>query len=468
MTQHRMTIDGESRDSTGHFDVVNPATGEPFATAPEATAADLDDAMAGAERAFRSWKLDDDARRESLRQAAAAINEATPQIAALLTQEQGKPLNEAMFEVMGVGMWLQYYADLEVEREILQDDDAAFVEVVRRPIGVVAAIAPWNFPLLLSSWKIAPALRAGNTVVLKPSPYTPLSSLAMVEVLDRVLPPGVLNVVTGGDALGAAMTAHPTPRKVSFTGSVSAGKKVAIASAADLKRVTLELGGNDPAIVLDDADPAVVGKALFSAAFQNNGQTCIAVKRVYVPEHLHDAVVDALVAEASSAVVGDGMADGTQLGPIQNRPQFDRVSDLVAGALSSGARAAAGGAPLDRPGYFFAPTILTEAPDGTEIVDEEQFGPALPVIAYRDLDDAVERANATTYGLGASVWATDTERGEDVARRLDAGSAWVNTHAALAPNLPFGGLKWSGLGVENGPWGYKSFTDMQVLNRRKR
>ncbi|TKJ20011.1 aldehyde dehydrogenase family protein [Blastococcus sp. CCUG 61487] len=467
MTQHLMTINGESRDAAQRFDVINPATGEPFATAPEADAAILDDAMAGAQQAFRSWKLDDDARREALRLAAKALGDATPQIATLLTQEQGKPLGEAMFEVMGVGMWLQYYADLEVEREIVQDDDAAFVEVVRRPIGVVAAIAPWNFPLLLSSWKIAPALRAGNTVVLKPSPYTPLSSLAMVAVLNQALPPGVLNVVTGGDSLGAAMTAHPTPRKVSFTGSVSAGKKVAIASAADLKRVTLELGGNDPAIVLDDVDPAVVGKQLFSAAFQNNGQTCIAVKRVYVPESLHDAVVDALVAEAESVVVGDGMDEATKLGPVQNRPQFDRVAALVQGALASGAKAAAGGAALERPGYFFAPTILTDAADGTEIVDEEQFGPALPVIPYSDLDEAVERANATTYGLGASVWATDTERGEAVARQLDAGSAWVNTHAALAPNLPFGGLKWSGIGVENGPWGLKGFTDMQVVHRRK-
>lgn len=468
MTEHRMTIDGQQVASPDTFEVINPATGEPFARAPEATAAHLDDAMAGAARAFRSWKRDDDARRDALRQAAKVLGDATPQIAALLTQEQGKPLPEAMFEVMGVGLWLQYYADLEVEREILQDDDAAFVEVVRRPIGVVAAIAPWNFPLLLSSWKIAPALRAGNTVVLKPSPYTPLSSLAMVEVLNRVLPPGVLNVVTGGDTLGAAMTAHPTPRKVSFTGSISAGKKVAVASAADLKRVTLELGGNDPAIVLDDADPAVVGKQLFHAAFQNNGQTCVAVKRVYVPESLHDAVVDALVAEASSVVVGDGMDEATKLGPIQNRPQFDRVASLVEGALSAGARVAAGGAALDRPGYFFAPTILTGAADGTAIVDEEQFGPALPVLAYRDLDDAIERANASTFGLGASVWATDTDRGEDVARRLDAGSAWVNTHAALAPDLPFGGLKWSGVGVENGPWGLKGFTDVQLLNRRRK
>lgn len=467
MTQHLMTINGELRDSPDRFDVINPATGEPFATAPEATAELLDDAMAGAARAFRTWRLDDDARREALRLAAKEVNEAIPQIAALLTQEQGKPLGEAIFEVAGVGMWLQYYADLEVEREILQDDESAFVEVVRRPIGVVAAIAPWNFPLLLSSWKIAPALRAGNTVVLKPSPYTPLASLALVEVLGRVLPPGVLNIVTGGDSLGAAMTAHPTPRKVSFTGSISGGKKVAMASAADLKRVTLELGGNDPAIVLDDADPAVVGKALFNAAFTNNGQTCVAVKRVYVPERLHDAVVDALVAEASSVVVGDGMEEGTRLGPIQNRPQFDRVSGLVEAALASGATAAAGGSALDRPGYFFAPTILTDASDGTAIVDEEQFGPALPVIPYRDLDDAVERANATTFGLGASVWATDTERGESVARQLDAGSAWVNTHAALAPHLPFGGLKWSGIGVENGSWGHKSFTDIQLVHRKK-
>lgn len=462
---HLMTIDGELRESPDRFEVINPATGEPFATAPNCSRDVLDEAMRSAERAFDVWRRDAEARRDALRAAAQVLGEAATEIGPLLTTEQGKPLDQAIGEVAGAALWFQYYADLEIENEILQADDTAFVEVVRRPLGVVAAIAPWNFPLLLACWKIAPALRAGNTVIVKPSPFTPLSTLAMVKILNRVLPPGVLNAVSGGNDLGEWMTAHPTPRKVSFTGSIETGKKVAVAAGADLKRITLELGGNDPAIVLDDADPAGVAAKLFWSAFANTGQICVAVKRVYVPDQLHDEVVDALVAHASAVVVGDGADESTQLGPINNRPQFVRVSELVGEALSGGATAPTGGSRIDRPGYFFEPTILTDVAAGDRVVDEEQFGPALPVIRYGDLDDAIAAANSTTYGLGASVWTADPGRGEQVARRLDSGSAWVNTHGALAPNVPFGGLKWSGVGVENGPWGYNAFTDMQVVHR---
>jgi acyl-CoA reductase-like NAD-dependent aldehyde dehydrogenase len=342
------------------------------------------------------------------------------------------------------------------------------VEVVRRPLGVVAAITPWNFPLVLAAWKIAPALLAGNTMVLKPSPFTPLSTLKMGEILASVLPPGVLNVVSGGDELGSWMTAHPVPRKISFTGSVSTGKRVAAAAAPDLKRVTLELGGNDPAILLDDVDPATVADSVFRQAFANNGQVCSAIKRVYVPEAIYDTVVEALAEKARAAKVGDGTLADTELGPINNKPQFERVSGLVADAIAGGARAAAGGKPMDGPGYFFQPTILADVTDGVRIVDEEQFGPALPVIAYRDIDDALARANATHFGLSGSVWGADPVRAGQVAEQLECGTAWVNTHLALAPHQPFGGAKWSGIGVENGPWGYYGFTELQVVHRAKR
>jgi acyl-CoA reductase-like NAD-dependent aldehyde dehydrogenase len=463
-----MTIDGQAVPAEQTFGVINPATGEVFAQAPECTREQLDAALESAHKAQLSWKTDAAARTGALLAAADAVDAAAKELGPLLTAEQGKPVAQAIGEAKGVALWLRHFAQLDLPREVIQDDERVFAEVVRRPVGVVAAITPWNFPLSMAAWKFAPALRAGNTVVVKPSPYTPLATLRLGEVLRDALPPGVLNIVSGGDELGGWMTSHPLVRKISFTGSVATGKKVAAAAAPDLKRVTLELGGNDPAIVLDDVDTEKVAEKLFWSAFRNSGQVCIAVKRVYVPERLHDDLVDALAAKARAAKVGDGMAEGTDLGPINNKPQFERVSELVSDALSNGATAVAGGGPLDRPGYFFAPTVLTGVSDGTRIVDEEQFGPALPVIPYRDVDDALARANATTFGLGGSVWSADPDRAADVAERLETGTAWVNTHAALAPHQPFGGAKWSGIGVENGSWGLLGYTEIQVVHRSRR
>jgi acyl-CoA reductase-like NAD-dependent aldehyde dehydrogenase len=463
-----MTIDGRAVPAEQTFGVINPATGEVFAQAPECTREQLDAALESAHKAQLSWKTDATARTGALLAAADAVDAAAKELGPLLTAEQGKPVAQAIGEAKGIALWLRHFAKLDLPREVIQDDERVFAEVVRRPVGVVAAITPWNFPLSMAAWKFAPALRAGNTVVVKPSPYTPLATLRLGEVLRDALPPGVLNIVSGSDELGGWMTSHPLVRKISFTGSVATGKKVAAAAAPDLKRVTLELGGNDPAIVLDDVDTEKVAEKLFWSAFRNSGQVCIAVKRVYVPERLHDDLVDALAAKARAAKVGDGMAEGTDLGPINNKPQFERVSELVSDALSNGATAVAGGGPLDRPGYFFAPTVLTGVSDGTRIVDEEQFGPALPVIPYRDVDDALARANATTFGLGGSVWSADPDRAAGVAERLETGTAWVNTHAALAPHQPFGGAKWSGIGVENGSWGLLGYTEIQVVHRSKR
>jgi acyl-CoA reductase-like NAD-dependent aldehyde dehydrogenase len=468
VSDYTMTIGGEAVAAPGTFGVVNPATGEIAEHAPDCSREQLDQAMAAAQAALPAWRRDEEARRKALLAAADVMFARSEEIGRIITLEQGKPLKDATMEVVGAGVWTKYFAELELPREIIQDDGNALVEVVRRPMGVVAAITPWNFPLLLAIWKLAPALLAGNTMVLKPSPFTPLSSLRLGEALRDVFPPGVFNVVSGGDELGAWMTGHPVPRKISFTGSVATGKAVARSAAPDLKRVTLELGGNDPAILLDDADPATVADRLFAGAFQNNGQVCSAIKRVYVPEALYGDVVDALAAKASAAKVGDGFTDGVDFGPINNRPQYERVGELVSEALAGGARAAAGGAPIDGPGYFFQPTILADVADGARIVDEEQFGPALPVIKYRDLDEALARANGTHFGLSGSVWSSDPDRAAEVAGQLECGTAWVNTHLALAPHQPFGGFKWSGVGVENGPWGLYGFTEIQVLHRSKR
>jgi acyl-CoA reductase-like NAD-dependent aldehyde dehydrogenase len=468
VTAASMTIDGSPAPAGQTFAVINPATGRVHEQAPDCSPEQLDAAFAAASRAYRGWKTDESARRELMLAAAQAMFAAADDIGAILVAEQGKPLADARAEAIGAGAWLKYFARLEMPREVIQDDERAFTEVVRRPLGVVAAITPWNYPVMLAAWKIAPALLAGNTMVLKPSPFTPLATLRMGEILAEVLPPGVLNVVSGGDDLGRRMTAHPVPRKISFTGSVAAGRHVAAAAATDLKRITLELGGNDPAIVLDDADPAAIASRLFWGAFQNNGQVCSAIKRVYAPRRLYDDVVEALAAQARSAKVGDGRQEGVQLGPVNNKPQFDRVSELVADALASGGKAVTGGAPAEGDGYFYAPTIMAGLTDGSRLVDEEQFGPALPVVAYDDLDDAVERANATHFGLSGSVWGGDLQQAAAVAARLECGTAWVNTHLALAPYQPFGGAKWSGIGVENGPWGLHAFTELQVLYQARK
>jgi acyl-CoA reductase-like NAD-dependent aldehyde dehydrogenase len=332
---------------------------------------------------------------------------------------------------------------------------------------VVAAITPWNFPVATLVMKLGPALLTGNTVVAKPSPFTPLSSLALGAALRGAVPAGVLNVLGGSDEVGAWLTAHPAVRKISFTGSVPTGKKIMRAAADDLKRVTLELGGNDPAIVLPDVDPAKVAPRLFWGAFANSGQVCVAIKRLYVHEDVYRSVLSALTDLAKQVKLGSGLEPDTQLGPINNAPQFARVQELVEDARRQGGTVVAGGAPLAQPGYFYPPTIVTDVGEGVRLVDEEQFGTALPVIPYRDLDDALAQANRTHYGLGGSVWTGDASRGEAIAERLECGTAWVNQHMSLNAKTPFGGMKWSGLGRENGKWGLEEFCELQVVNTAK-
>ncbi|WP_424533551.1 aldehyde dehydrogenase family protein [Sphaerisporangium viridialbum] len=459
------TVAGRDLVTSSRFDVINPATGQVLATAPSVLPEQLDEVFGAAAAAAPKWARDEDGRRAAMRQAAALIEAHAAELAVILTSEQGKPLNDARGEIGRAASWLRYYAELEIPREIIRDDDQAFQEVVRRPMGVVAAITPWNVPVGLAMWKIAPALRAGNTIVVKPSPYTPLTTLEIGRMLREVLPPGVLNVVAGPEPLGAALVSHPVPRKVSFTGSTAVGRLVSRAAAEDLKRITLELGGNDPAIILPDIDVAKVAPALFWGSFMNNGQVCLAAKRIYAHRDVHDDLADAVAEIAVSVRVGNGLDEGTQLGPINNEPQFRRVEMLVDDATRNGATARAGGRALDRAGYFFAPTVLTGVREGVKVVDEEQFGPVMPFIPFDDDDDVVERANASEYGLTASVWSADVERAYAIADRIDSGQVSINIHGGgVLPTLPFGGHKSSGVGVENGPWGLYGFTELQVIS----
>jgi acyl-CoA reductase-like NAD-dependent aldehyde dehydrogenase len=467
MEQYGMLIDGRLVQTADRDDVINPALGAPFASCPRATQAQVDEAVGAAARAFKTWRQDEAFRRQKLQECAAAIQGRAQDIATLLSQEQGKPVSNAMAEVFGASMWISYYAGLEIEPEIIHDDAEKQIKVVRKPLGVVAAITPWNFPVILLAWKLAPAFLAGNTVVAKPSPFTPLTSLMVGEILKDILPRGVLNVLGGGGDVGAILAQHPLVRKISFTGSVATGKKIAAYAADDLKRTTLELGGNDPAIVLDDVDPAEVSDRLFWGAFQNSGQICSAIKRLYVHEKVYEPIVAALIERAKSVKVGNGLDPDTQLGPINNKMQLEKLMGMVDDAKRDGARIETGGARLDSPGYFYPPTIVTGAHAGMTLVDEEQFGTALPIIKYRDLEDALEQANRTHYGLGASVWTGNPERGESIVQEIESGTGWVNHHLDLTPATPFGGCKWSGIGYENGKWGYHEFTEIQTVNRKK-
>ncbi|MFB8206545.1 aldehyde dehydrogenase family protein [Streptomyces sp. NPDC056010] len=433
--------------------VTDPATGETFGEAPDMRPEKLDAVIGRAHRAWSGWRADAAARTHALLGAAGAVEAAGDELARLLTREQGKPLAESYAEVARTAVRLRYFADLAPRTRRINDGRPVRSEVRWRPVGPVAAIVPWNFPLQLAAAKFAPALAAGNTMVLKPSPYTPLATRLLGSVLATALPEDVLTVVTGREPLGARLASHPGIRHVTFTGSVPTGRAVAEGAASSLARVTLELGGNDAAVLLDDVDVEEIADRLFWAAFRNCGQVCMAVKRVYAPARLHAEVVEALALRAKSVAVGSGLDPDTRIGPVNNAPQLARVAELTGRALADGARAAAGGHRLDGPGHFFAPTVLTDVPPESAVVTEEQFGPVLPVLPYGSVDEAVDAANGTGFGLGGSVWGTDLDRAEAVADRLECGTAWINHHAELSLAQPFAGIKDSGVGVAGGPWG---------------
>jgi acyl-CoA reductase-like NAD-dependent aldehyde dehydrogenase len=461
---YKMLIGGALVDGARRLDVINPATGALLETCPRADEAQLDQAVAAAKAAFPAWSaLSYDARRAKLEALADAMAPRIDEFARLLTQEQGKPLPQAQQEVAGAVYGLRAFAAMRIETRIIRETSAERIVELRSPLGVIGAITPWNFPVLLLIMKVGPALITGNTIVAKPAPTTPLTALLFAELAADILPPGVLNVVVDANDLGSVLTSHPDVAKVSFTGSTATGKKVMASVASTLKRLTLELGGNDAAIVLDDADVATVAPAIFQAAMSNAGQICLATKRVYAHSSLYDQLCDELAKLAREAVVDDGLKQGTSIGPIQNKMQYEKVKGFLADAKADG-KIIAGGEALDREGYFIAPTIVRDIDDASRLVREEQFGPVLPILSYDNVDDAIARTNDTDYGLGGSVWTSDPERGFAVASQIQSGTVWVNKTLDLPFDVPFRGAKQSGMGAENGIEGLEEYTQARIVN----
>ncbi len=465
-----LSIAGKLVESTASFDVINPATGQVFATAPSATPQQLDDAIAGAKTAFKSWSaLSYEERQRYLNAYADALGAHRNELARLLTQEQGKPLKTMAYpEVDQSISYIRQIAARRLPVEIVEETDQHIVELHHTPLGVIGAITPWNFPVILALWKVAPALITGNTMVIKPSPFTPLSTLRFGQIAQSVLPPGVLSVVSGGNALGPQLTAHPDIAKISFTGSTETGKHVLRSAADTIKRVTLELGGNDAAIVLPDADYKAIIPQLFWGAVGNSGQWCVGIKRLYVHSAFHRDFVEAFVDYAKRQKLGDGLDPTVSVGPLQNKMQFDKVKTFLDDIKANGQKIVLGGdIDENRPGYFIPVTVVDNPPENARIVQEEQFGPIVPIIAYDDVDEVIARANDSPFGLGGSVWGRDTRAAVAVANRLETGMVWVNEIHTQGVDIPFGGHKQSGLGTEHGNEGRQLFTNPKTVLIRK-
>lgn len=465
-----LSIAGKLVEAKDSFDVINPATGKVFAKAPAASAEQLEAAIAAAKTAFKTWSaISYDERQVYLDRYADALQQHRDELVRLLTLEQGKPLNTmAAPEVDQAISYIRQIAARRIPVEIVEENDSHVVELHHVPLGVVGGITPWNFPVLLALWKVAPALITGNTFVLKPTPYTPLTALRFGQIAQSVLPAGVLSVVSGGDHLGPQMTNHPDIAKISFTGSTETGKHVLRSAAGTVKRVTLELGGNDAAIVLPDADYKAIIPQLFWGAFGNQGQWCVGIKRLYIHRSFHADFVAAFVDYAKTVKVGDGLDPEVGLGPVQNKMQFDKLKTFLDDIKANGQKIAFGG-DIDetQSGYFFPITVVDNPPEHSKIVQEEQFGPIIPIIVYDDIDDAVNRANASIYGLGGSVWGRDTKAAVAVANRVEAGMVWVNEIHTQGVDIPFGGHKQSGIGTEQGHEGRLLFTNPKTVLIKK-
>jgi acyl-CoA reductase-like NAD-dependent aldehyde dehydrogenase len=468
MSEYVELLDRVAAPAGAGREVTDPATGEIIALVREQTVEDLEAAIAAAKAAQPAWAALGHAKRIDLLNAAAdRIDAQAEALAQVLSREQGKPLNgpNARFEVGACSAWLRATAATVLESEVVVDDGVTKAELTYKPIGVVGAIGPWNWPLMIGIWQIAPSLRMGNTVIVKPSSFTPLSVLAMVSILNEVLPPGVLAAISGNRDVGARLAAHPDIAKVMFTGSTAAGREIIKSSANNLARLTLELGGNDAGIVLPGTDPSAIAENLFWGAFINTGQTCAALKRLYVHDSIYEEVITALKDVAARMPMGNGLDEANVLGPVQNKKQFDIVSGLVEDAKARGGRVITGGSAATELGDLFYPiTIIADLEDGDPLVDEEQFGPALPVIRYSEVEEAIASANGLDAGLGASVWSADPAQAREVAARLEAGTVWINQHGTLHPMAPFGGVKGSGYGLEFGVEGLKAVAVPQIIN----
>lgn len=467
LKKYGQLIDGQLVDGADEMPVLDPGTAERIATTPVASSEQLDMAVQAARRALPGWAaLGYDERSKILHAVAEVLAAHREELAQLTTLEQGKPIGEARDDVAWSIDFTRYFADYRLDTEILRDDASSYVELRRKPVGVVGAITPWNFPLFQAVYKLAPALIVGNTMVLKPSPTTPLATMHFAELVREVIPAGVFNVVGDGGELGPLLTSHEGIDKVSFTGSTVTGRRVMAAAGPSLKRLTLELGGNDAAIVLDDADIDKTTDGLCNWAFANAGQVCVSIKRIYAPSSLYEPLVEALAQRVSALTVGHGLDPLSQLGPVQNEAAFQKAREALQVAARDG-RVVAGGEVLDQPGYYVQPTLVRDLDENSPLVREETFAPIRSVMPYDDLDEVIDRANDTPYGLGGSVWGSDVERAIEVGARLNVGTSWINHHFQLTPDVPFGGVKQSGLGAEFGRTGIEEFTNVHVVNLKR-
>ena len=468
-TQYKNLIGGKMVEASGWLDVVNPATEQVIGQVPACGSEELDAAVAAARKAFKTWsKTSMDERRAAINAIAGAISANSEELYRLLTSEQGKPHEQAKGEIMGAAYMASAQAKLDLDDEMVQDDEKESIRTRRIPVGVVGGIVPWNFPVSMAIQKIVPAILSGCTIVLKPSPFTPLTTLKVAELIADKVPAGVVNIITGEDTLGPLITEHADIDKITFTGSTATGKKTMEGAASDLKRITLELGGNDASIVMPDADVEKVAEQLFWASFTNAGQICIAAKRVYIHEDIYEDMSKAIAEYAKGVTVGDGSQQGTGVGPIQNKKQFDRVCELIQDAKDNGYPFLTGGdVDPSGTGYFVPLTILDNPPEDARIVAEEQFGPVMPLMKFSTEEEAISRANNSDYGLAGAVWTKDEENGVKIAEQLETGTVWVNQFLKLTPHTPFAGHKQSGLGAEYGKEGLLEFTYPQVIMLKK-
>jgi betaine-aldehyde dehydrogenase len=468
---HPMFIDGtRTRGAASQaIDVMNPATEEILAQVPAGGEHEVGLAVAAASRAFPEWQRTPATERaHRLHHAAARLREHHAELARLLTQEQGKPLPESDEELVWTEDTLDYYAELarhERGRVIPPGDPDQFNFVLKVPYGVVGCIVPWNYPLLLMIWKVAPALAAGNTVVIKPSVLTPLSTLRMADLAFSTLPPGVANVVTGpGSQVGEALVRHPAVPVIACTGSLATGQSIAAHAAPMMKKLHLELGGKDPMVIGPDVDLDLAVRALAYAALINAGQVCTSTERVYVPRHRLAALASALTDFVGGLRLGDGLEPTTDIGPMIRESFRRKVDDQVQAAVAQGARLLCGGARLDRRGFFYPPTVLVDVHHGMAVMTEETFGPVLPLMAYDDFDEAIRLANDSPYGLGASLMCHDPRLIKRFFEEVQAGTIWINDPLTDNYAGPFGGMKMSGLGRELGQEGLDEFFQVKHVH----
>ncbi|PNS21227.1 Aldehyde dehydrogenase [Sphaceloma murrayae] len=458
-------VDGKNRSAEQFINGVNPINREKNWDVPIATQQDVDDAVAAGQKAFESWSVTPiEKRKELLMKYCEVWKTYIPQLTDILVKETGKPRQFAAFEVGAIPMWFHHHNALNLPEETVEDDDKVIITKYK-PLGVVAAICPWNFPLILSMGKVIPALLTGCTIIIKPSPFTPYSALKAVEIAQQIFPPGVVQILGGDDRLGPMFTAHPGIAKISFTGSIATGKKIMAACASTLKRVTLELGGNDASIVLPDVDVEKVAPELVLGAFQNSGQVCVATKRIFIHESIYEKTLTAMAAFAKTLKIGNPDDAGVQLGPVQNEMQFERVKGFFQDVKKNGYKVIAGSADVpDTKGFFFEPTIIDNPPNGSRIIEEEPFGPIVPTQPYSDLEEVIARANRTNTGLGACVWGKDVEKAKAVAERLQAGSVFVNSWEKPTPQATFSGWKESGIGGEWGQTGLLAYCNAHAMH----